>query len=107
MQPGPPQDMQFTEDHRRRGRRIDRDKEVRVPCLSFDKLVDPTLLRDIPPHCKGIRRILQLQDLDRRGGTMVSKEVRTITLRIVCIPLIVNDLSCRTTFACRLSCNLM
>jgi hypothetical protein len=31
MQSGPPQDMQFVEDHRHRGRRIDRDREVGVP----------------------------------------------------------------------------
>lgn len=30
MQSGPPQDMQFVEDHRHRGRRIDRDREVGV-----------------------------------------------------------------------------
>jgi hypothetical protein len=35
MQPGPPQDMQFVEDHRQGGRRIDRDREVRAPCVSF------------------------------------------------------------------------
>jgi hypothetical protein len=30
-QTGPPQDMQLSEDHRHRGRRIDRDREVCVP----------------------------------------------------------------------------
>jgi hypothetical protein len=31
MQSGPPQDMQLVEDHRHRGRRIDRDREVGMP----------------------------------------------------------------------------
>ncbi|KAI0290977.1 hypothetical protein BC826DRAFT_1024125 [Russula brevipes] len=33
MQPGPPQDMQFVEDHRPRGRRIDCDREGHSPTL--------------------------------------------------------------------------
>ena len=32
-QTGPPQDMQLAEDHRHRGRRIDRDREVCVPSV--------------------------------------------------------------------------
>ena len=34
MQPGPPQDMQFVEDHRHRERRIDREREVGLSLLS-------------------------------------------------------------------------
>ena len=34
MQPGPPQDMQFVEDHRHRERRIDREREVGLTLLS-------------------------------------------------------------------------
>ena len=39
-QTGPPQDMQLVEDHRHRGRRIDRDREVCVPSV----LVKPVSL---------------------------------------------------------------
>ena len=34
MQPGPPQDMQFVEDHRHRERHIDREREVSLSLLS-------------------------------------------------------------------------
>jgi hypothetical protein len=33
MQSGPPQDMQLVEDHRHRGRRIERDREVSTLCV--------------------------------------------------------------------------
>jgi len=53
-QAGPPQDMQSVEDHRHRGRRADRDREVCIPSVLVKPVGYPTLFssfRTTLPHC--------------------------------------------------------
>lgn len=97
---GPPQAMQFVEDHRHRERRIDRDRGVGNVVSSVKaNLFDRTLFRATIPHQREIHRTQWPQDPDLRGNTMYPMEVGIIcTWFIACDPLNTDFLASRSNF---------